>query len=161
MADVPAQLRATGAGATHLAISIGGNDALLQSGVLDEGARSMAEALEKLAAVRESFQLGYAGMLEEVLSRRLPTAVCTIYEPRYPERRLRRLAVTALTLLNDVITREAFARGATLLDLRLICDRDEDFANPIEPSAGGGAKIAQAILNFVQGAQPTSSVIAR
>jgi hypothetical protein len=100
-------------------------------------------------------------MLEHVLSRRLPTAVCTIYDPRYPERRLRKVAATALTLLNDAITREAFARGAVLIDLRLICDRDEDFANPVEPSARGGAKIAQAILGFVRETEPSSTVIAK
>jgi hypothetical protein len=69
----------------------------------------------------------------------------------------RKLAATALTLLNDKITRQAFARGLTLIDLRLICD-DADFANPIEPSARGGAKIAQAISKFAGGATPRSSV---
>jgi hypothetical protein len=68
--------------------------------------------------------------------------VGTIYEPRFPEAPRRKLAATALTLLNDKITRQAFARGLTLIDLRLICDEDADFANPIEPSARGGAKIA-------------------
>jgi hypothetical protein len=53
--------------------------------------------------------------------------------------------VTALKLFNDLIIREAFARGVPLLDLRLICDRDEDYANPIEPSLKGGKKIAAAI----------------
>jgi hypothetical protein len=42
--------------------------------------------------------------------------------------------------------------------LRLICDEDADFANPIEPSARGGAKIAQAISKFAGGATPRSSV---
>jgi len=42
--------------------------------------------------------------------------------------------------------------------LRLICDEDADFANPIEPSARGGAKIAQAISRFAGGATPRSSV---
>lgn len=36
-----------------------------------------------------------------------------------------------------------------LLDLRLICNEDEDFANPIEPSVNGGAKIAAAIAGLV------------
>ena len=161
MADIPAQMRSLPADATHVVISVGGNDALLQAGVLDEGAGSVADALDRLAAVRESFHQGYAAMLEHALSRRLPTAVCTIYDPRYPERRLRKLAATALTLLNDAITREAFARGAVLIDLRLICDRDEDFANPVEPSARGGAKIAQAILGFVRETKPSSTVIAK
>ena len=60
-------------------------------------------------------------------------------------------------LLNDKI-RQTFARGLTLIDLRLICNEDADFANPIEPSARGGAKIAQAISKFAGGASPRSSV---
>jgi hypothetical protein len=36
-----------------------------------------------------------------------------------------------------------------VIDLRLIFDADEDYANPIEPSAKGGAKIATAILSLV------------
>ncbi len=51
-------------------------------------------------------------------------------------------------MFNDVITRAAFARGLPLLDLRLICSRDEDFANPIEPSVRGGDKIAAAIAEL-------------
>jgi len=54
--------------------------------------------------------------------------------------------VTALKLFNDLIVREAFARGVPLIDLRLICDRDEDYANPIEPSSVGGEKIARAVV---------------
>ena len=41
------------------------------------------------------------------------------------------------------------ARGLPLVDLRLICDRDEDYANPIEPSARGGDKIAAAVARLV------------
>ncbi len=159
--DLPAQLKKLPPDATHLVISIGGNDALMSAGVLDEGAASVASAVEKLSTVRDAFQQAYAPMLDQTLSRQLSTAVCTIYEPRFPEPWRRRLAATALTVLNDVITREAFARGTTLIDLRLICDRDEDFANPIEPSARGGAKIARAIGAFAQHAAPSSVVIAR
>ena len=66
-------------------------------------------------------------------------------------------------LFNDCITREAFAGGLSLIDLRLICDRDEDFANPIEPSVRGGAKIAAAIAALVtgHGGRQSSEVFAR
>ena len=50
--------------------------------------------------------------------------------------------------------------NAHLDDLRVICDEDGDFANPIEPSCRGGAKIADAIVNFVQGGS-RSEVIAK
>ena len=76
-------------------------------------------------------------------------AVCTIYEARFPEPVTRRLAATALTTLNDAITRETFARNVDCIDLRILCDDDRDFANPIEPSVHGGAKIARAILSVV------------
>ena len=59
------------------------------------------------------------------------------------------LVVTALTVFNDCITREAFARGLPLIDLRLLCDQKEDYANPIEPSVRGGEKIAAAIARLV------------
>ena len=61
---------------------------------------------------------------------------------------LDRWELTALSVFNDTITREAAARGLALIDLRLICTEDEDLANPIEPSVIGGAKIANAIAAF-------------
>jgi len=65
-------------------------------------------------------------------------------------------------VFNDVITRAAFSRGLALIDLRLICDEDSDYANPIEPSVQGGAKMARAILAYAQGQREERSwVIAK
>ncbi|HEX8436981.1 SGNH/GDSL hydrolase family protein [Archangium sp.] len=146
---VKAQLHRLPRDASHLVLSVGGNDALGQSGILGEGANSVADALSRLAAIREHFGRNYRVMLDAVLAVGLPTAVCTIYDARYPEPSRQRLVVTALTLFNDCITREAFTRGLPLIDLRLICDREEDYANPIEPSVRGGKKIAAAIARLV------------
>jgi len=145
---VPQQLQKLPRDASHLVVSVGGNDALSQANLLDRNVRSMAEALELITGVRERFRLAYARMLDQVLERQLPLAACTIYEPRFPEPLRRSLAATALTALNDAITREAFARNVDCIDLRIICNDDRDFANPIEPSVQGGAKIARAILSF-------------
>ena len=71
--------------------------------------------------------------------------------------------MVALAAFNDVITREAFARGIPLLDLRLVCARDEDFAAPTGPSARGGAKIAAEIARWagaLDPARPRSAVFA-
>jgi hypothetical protein len=121
IADLPQQLQKLPGDASHLVVSVGGNDALGDAGLLDRKVASMAEALELITGVRERF---------------------------FPEPVTRRLAATALTALNDAITREAFARNIDCIDLRIICDEDRDFANPIEPSVHGGAKIAGAILDF-------------
>ena len=80
--------------------------------------------------------------------------MCTVYDPRFADPDHRRVAVVALAAFNDVITREAFARGIPLLDLRLVCDRDEDFAAPTGPSARGGAKIAAEIAKWAGGLDP-------
>lgn len=160
IAGVARQLDSLPGTATHLVISAGGNDALQLSGIFDERAASVSNAVEMLAAVADLFGRNYSAMLDDAVKYRLPVAVCTIYEPRFPEPRRRRVAAAGLTLLNDRVTREAFSRGLTLIDLRVICDHDEDFTNSIEPSARGGAKIAAAVVRFANGAS-SSAVIAK
>jgi len=63
---------------------------------------------------------------------------------------LQRIAVTALTVFNDWIIRAAVMHGIPLLDLRFVCTEEGDYANPIEPSAQGGEKIAKAIAELVE-----------
>jgi hypothetical protein len=155
------QLRQLPGDATHLVISVGGNDALFAAGVLDEPALSVANALTKLAEVVEAFSEDYVLMLKQASGLSLPTAVCTIYEPRFADAFQQRIAVTALKLFNDEITRRVFSRSLTLIDLRLICNEEADFANLIEPSERGGAKIAEAISMFCLGATPHSCVFSR
>jgi lysophospholipase L1-like esterase len=142
------QLQIAPEDATHFVVSAGGNDALHHAGLLDEKVSSVAEALDRLATVRESFAEDYRTMLDDVTARGLPVAVCTIYDARFPDFKQRRRASLGLSIFNDCITREAAARGLALIDLRLILTADSDLANPIEPSVSGGAKIANAIAAF-------------
>ena len=135
--------------ATHLVVSIGGNDALQEKDLIEEKARSVAEVLDKLAKIKAAFKKDYGAMLDGVAARKLPVAVCTIYEARYDDPTARKIAGAGLTIFNDVIMREAFARGVPVIDLRLIFDDDADYANDIEPSVKGGAKIARAIATLV------------
>ena len=146
---VRAQLQIIPTDTSHLAISVGGNDALHYSKVLDEKAGSVREALDKLAEVRERFANDYRAMLDAVVAKGLPVAVCTIYDARFPDLHQRRQASVGLAIFNECITREASARGLALIDLRLVCNRDQDLANTIEPSVIGGAKIASAIREFL------------
>jgi hypothetical protein len=71
-----------------------------------------------------------------------------VYDPRYPDPLERRISSLGLSVINDVVTREAFSRNLFLIDLRVMFDADEDFANPIEPSVQGGLKLAHAIHRF-------------
>lgn len=148
ISGVRRQLQALPEDATHLVISAGGNDALGFAHLLQMPATSVTEALSLLAGGQERFAADYDAMAQAVLSTGLPSALCTIYDtpPSGPEYRTIR---TALAIFNDCITRSAFARCLSLIDLRLICNQDADYANPIEPSAQGGAKIARAITAWV------------
>ncbi len=148
--DVPGQLRLLPADATHLILSAGGNDALGRGDFLAAPAGSTAETLLGLAEIADHFERTYHAMLTEVLAKGLPTAICTIYYPRFPDATLQRIAVTALTVFNDCIIRAAFAHRIPLLDMRLICTEEGDYANAIEPSARGGEKISAAIVETVQ-----------
>ncbi len=130
-------------------VSAGGNNALNHLHILSEKAQSAAEVLNRLADLSEEFQRQYHEMLQAILRHDLPVAICTVYYPRFPDPLLQRIAVAALTIFNDTIIREAFMAGAPLLDLRLICNEDADYANEIEPSAAGGEKITAAIMNVV------------
>jgi hypothetical protein len=145
--EVLRQLARLPGDATHLVVSAGGNDALGASFLLGQPVARVAEALLLLEEAQSGFAADYGEMADAVAAKGLPCAFCTIYDtpPSSPDRRVVR---TALALFNDVITRAASARGAGLIDLRLICDEDADYANPIEPSVRGGAKIASAIAGW-------------
>jgi hypothetical protein len=148
--SVPGQLTRIPHDATHLAVSVGGNDALGESHILGSSVRMVGEGVAMLADAQERFARNYADMLKLVLALGLPTALCTIYDtpPSAPNHRIIR---TALAVFNDVITRAAFGNGLPLIDLRLICNEEGDYANPIEPSAQGGEKMARAIAGMVAG----------
>jgi hypothetical protein len=142
--DVARQMARLPNDATHLFVSVGGNDALAASGKLYERTTTVAQGLEVLHEIGRSFRRHYQAMLAEVLSAGKHTALCTIYDAIPPLGRSER---TALSLFNDIIGREAFAAGLPLIDLRLVCSEERDYSplSPIEPSARGGEKIAQAI----------------
>jgi len=135
--------------ATHLVVSVGGNNAILNADILQQKASSSAEVFSKLADLANVFEDQYHRMLQAVLSLKKPTAVCTIYYPRMPEPFIQKIAVAALASFNDVIIKQAFLAGVPLIDLRLVCNEDDDYANEIEPSEAGGQKITNAILRVV------------
>jgi hypothetical protein len=132
--------------ATHLVLSVGGNDALSRSGeVLLEERASFVEVLSRLSQIGEEFRNSYRQMLDAVLAHGKPTTVCTVYDS-IPG--LGRAERAGLCVFNDGITRVAFQTGVDVIDLRLICNEPGDYSSlsPIEPSAAGGGKIARAIV---------------
>lgn len=145
---VSSQLTSLPTDSTHLVASAGGNDALSQSHVLQEPARSVAGVLDRFATIREQFRSDYRQMLQSILHCRRKAAVCTIYDS-VPG--LDQMSVTALSLFNDIILKEAFNAALPVIDLRMVCVESSDYSviSPIEPSAEGGAKIVKAIVRLL------------
>jgi GDSL-like Lipase/Acylhydrolase family len=147
--DVPRQLARLPPDATHLVVSAGGNDALGHIDLLDRPARSSGEVLGMLADAAGAFETRYRRMLATVVAQELPVTVCTIYNGSFPDALMQRLASTALTAFNDAILRAAIEARRAVIDLRLVCSDRADYANAIEPSTRGGAKIARAIARVL------------
>jgi hypothetical protein len=145
-ADIPAQLAKLPADTTHLVVSAGGNDALMQSSFVSQPAHSVADVLLRMTAIAQQFEQQYQPMLDALLARTLPPILCTVYEPNFPDPSIQQLMSAGLLLFNDIILRIAFRKGIPVIDLRLVCTTPADYANEIEPSVAGGAKIASAIV---------------
>jgi hypothetical protein len=146
--DLPRQLPRVPANATELVVSIGGNDGLSNIDMLSTPVRSTTEALALFAERVDRFEVDYRAAIAAVLALGKPTTVCTIYNGNLDPVEAAPARI-GLMLFNDVIVRVAAEHSLGLLDLRAVCDAAEDYANPIEPSGSGGAKIAASIAHAV------------
>jgi len=135
--------------ASHIVVSIGGNDALGNIDLLQTPVRSTSEALSLFDERISRFEHRYRHALDLILELQRETAICTIYNGNLEPDRAR-LARMALMNFNDVILRYGFERRLTIFDLRFVCSEKEDYANPIEPSGAGGLKIAKAIAGWLE-----------
>jgi lysophospholipase L1-like esterase len=142
------QLRCLPADASHIVISIGGNDVLSHVDLLSMRAASVADALEELGRRVEKFAKEYRAAIANVLRFHKQTIVCTIYEGQL-EPKLQRAARVALSVFNDAILRTATELRVPIIELRSVCVLPSDYANPIEPSGSGGRKIAIAIRDAI------------
>lgn len=147
--DVLDQIRRLPESTTHLVISSGGNDALGRQDVLTSRVDVAAQAFHQLYQVQSEFGKQYRRMLDAALAKVPKVAVCTIYDPSFPEILRQQVSIAALAAFNDQITRAAFSRGVPVIDLRLLFTSRGDYANPIEPSSQGGQKIADVIARIV------------
>jgi hypothetical protein len=157
--DVVGQLADLPADATHLVLSVGGNDLLGIAGDLLRTPVSLSsEVFVLLARVVGVFESMYRRLVETCLSRGLPLVVCTIYNGNFADLEFQAMARVAVAVFNDAILRLALENGLPSIDLRLVCALAEDYANPIEPSAIGGNKIARAIWRTVSSGKRTQPI---
>ena len=147
--SVPFQLQRLPPDASHLVLSVGGNNILMNSSFIYAPANSVSQAVAALAEVSRAFEEKYRRVVAACRQLSLPLTLCTVYNGCFPDGNFQRLASTALMVFNDVIFRIGIEYGLTIIDLRFVCSSAADYANPIEPSSIGGAKIARTIVNLV------------
>src|SRR5262245_43160894 len=126
------QLRRLPTEATHLVLSVGGNDALMQRAILWAPMPSLARSMAALATVAAGFETNYRRAVDACLETGLPLVLCTIYNGCFEDPAFQRVATATLSIFNDAILRVAIEHSLTVIDLRAICARPEDYANPIE-----------------------------
>jgi lysophospholipase L1-like esterase len=139
-------------------LSAGGNDALQHIALLEATTSTTAkDVLVKLSTIREEFRRNYASLLDRLAIARMPVVVLTVYNPCFDGHAMdvsyQQAAETAIAIFNDVIQQEAHRRSFDVLDLRTLFTDRADYANPIEPSAIGGAKLAKAMEGWVKGSR--------
>jgi hypothetical protein len=70
---------------SHLVLSVGGNNALMNSSVLHTPTDLTTQALTELSKVSRSFEEKYRRVVELCRQSRLPLTLCTIYNGSFPD----------------------------------------------------------------------------
>ena len=135
-------------------MSAGGNDALEHIDFLEEVFNTRAkDVLVRLWSIREEFRRSYAALLDCLALTRRPVLVLTVYNPCFHahgfDAAYQQAAESAVSVIDDVIQQEACRRSFDILELRTLFHDRADYANPIEPSALGGAKLAKCMSDWV------------
>ena len=148
-AEVSKQIRNIGAECTHIVVSSGGNDALALQSLLYDTESSGPELLLQLSKAAAQFRAEYGRLAARIQECERPMALCTVYEGNF-EDPVAQLVPAAIAAFNDAIYRVATAFSTPVIELRDVCTESADYANEIEPSVAGGAKIASAIAEWVE-----------
>jgi len=155
--DVVEQLAKLPDDATHLVLSVGGNDLLgYAEDLLRKPVTVSSDAFLLLARVVGVFEAMYRQVVETCLRVGLPLVVCTIFNGNFADEEFQRMARVAVAVFNDAILRLSREKSLCAIDLRLVCATPDAYANPIEPSAIGGKKIAQAIWHIISSSSRAS-----
>jgi len=148
--DIRGQIPKVPADASHLFVSVGGNDALRYLNLLSDLTKPGPILLRELSKAAQAFRANYAAAVAQVHGLSKPTWLCTIYNGNLgPE--LAEAAACAVAVFNDAIYSVAHERHLPVIELRNVCNQPSDYANPIEPSSNGGQKIARAISELATG----------
>ncbi len=119
------QIEQLPADVTCLVLSVGGNDALECSPILNMPEEDSSAMLAELVSAQNKFQHNYQQVMRALHKTKLPAIGCTIYDTIPGLTPLDRMG---LSLFNDVIMRELITAHRPVLDLRILCNEPRDYS---------------------------------
>ena len=157
MAAIADQALAVPSSATHVVVSVGGNNGISAVNLLKQPVANAEEAILRLHKFAVSFEAELEQTIQnlvEQIGSGMPLVVCSVYNPCFGPLGVttvdQNTANVCVTLLSDACLRVATRFGLPVIDLRRVLTSAGDFANPIEPSAAGGQKMAEVIVSVVK-----------
>jgi len=155
MASIDKQIPKIPSNATHIFMSIIGNDCL---GVL-MGLHNSSQWAEVAAApspdnpilsnILSQLESKYEETVLKVKNVGPPLTVCNLYAPRFDDAALQAFCRFSVQLLNIRLKAVADKHGVGLIDIYSLFTDPADYANAIEPGKSGSEKIGKAIEEVV------------
>lgn len=135
------------ADASHVMISVEGNRAIADSGLLENQPETFLDALVMLSVAADEYERQVESLIQVAKASRLPSVATNMYPPNYEDPMRQRAAMTALAVFNDRLVRRVFAARLPLVDLSLVCTDEEDYADELRLSKRGLRKASNVVMS--------------
>ena len=149
--------------ATHIVISVGGNDALGDISILHRKCADVQEAAQLLKNFVDEFIAKLREVMVATLQKyrwgkedkdRKNIVLCSVYIPQFGPFGVTNIdqasVEVAALLLSKTIQNLAFELSIPVIDLSRVVTSEECLSNPIEPNGKGAERMARAILEVVR-----------
>jgi lysophospholipase L1-like esterase len=148
-AQIHAQIPYVPRDATHLVVSVGGNDALRIAFSLGVSITSMFQLPTRVSA----FEADYEHAVSELKRLHKPVLLVLPYNPCLPDPTMSWIARMGLPLFHNAMKRVAKKHDCAVLDLRTVINHEQPDlyapGDPIHPSREGSVRIAAAIMEAI------------
>lgn len=135
---------------THIVLSASGNDLLSLLNQMVVANFTIGSMYSAIGEGLKQVSARYHGLLQTLKGLGCHLACCTVYRPNFNHIFFKSLAIFSLGMHNSRITQTAVDLDCSVIDLANMFDCQEDFANPLELSTRGGAKVVENVTHFVQ-----------
>jgi hypothetical protein len=135
--------------ATHIVLSASGNDLLSLLNEMVVANFTLSSMYATIGNGLNQVAENYRDILRELKGLGCHLSCCTLYRPNFNHLFFKSLASFSLGLHNSRIKQISIDLDCSVIDFANIFDGGEDFANPLELSTIGGAKLVENVSAFI------------